>query len=153
MKHLLTTLIGLYFFSVNSQTSLYVNPEFDRLAADHEIIAIVPFDTQIKLRPRHMKELSQEQLHNMEKAEGNAIQGAMYSWFLKRKKRGKLLNIEILEPRITNTVLKKNGIDYDNINEYTPEELAALLNIDAVIMGEFQTSKPMSEGASVVTIC
>ena len=33
--------------------------------------------------------------------------------------------------------------------DYTPQELAKILEVDAVISGEFETNKPMSEGASV----
>lgn len=136
-------------FAVNSQTNLYENPEFDEIAKSHKIIAITPFKTQVKLRPRQMKDMSAEQLNRIEKSEGESIQTAMYSWFLKRKKRGDLQNLEIQDPRITTAMLKKENIDYDNIMDFTPQELAKILEVDAVISGEFETNKPMSEGASV----
>ena len=47
-------------------------------------------------------------------------------------------------------MLKKQNIDYDNIMDFTPQNLAKILEVDAVISGEFDTNKPMSEGASVV---
>jgi len=133
-----------------SQTNLYENPEFDAIAKTHKIIAIVPFKTQVKLRPKQMKDMNEEQLNRLEKAEGEGIQGAMYSWFLKRKKRGDLQNLEIQDPRITSVMLKKQNIDYENIMDFTPQELAKILEVDAVISGEFETNKPMSEGAAVV---
>ena len=150
MKRILIFLVVCsYFMNSFSQTNLYVNPAFDSIATNHKIIAIVPFKTQVKLRPRQMKDVSTEQLHKMEMAEGKAIQSAMYSWFLKRKKRGKLLNLDLQDPRTTTSILKQNGIDYNNITDYTPQNLANLLKVDAVIMGEFETNKPMSDGASV----
>ncbi len=48
----------------------------------------------------------------------------------------------------TNALLKENGIEYKDIYEHTPQELAAILGVDAVAMGNYDTSKPMSEGAS-----
>lgn len=33
--------------------------------------------------------------------------------------------------------------------EYTSDEIAKILEVDAVIMGDYETNKPMSEGASV----
>ena len=96
-----------------------------------------------------MKDMDEEQLHRIEKSEGEGIQTAMYSWFLKRKKRGKLQTIQVQDPKTTNVILKRNNIDYDNINEFTPQELAKILEVDAIISGEFETNKPMSEGASV----
>ena len=128
---------------------MYENPNFDEIAKTHNIIAIVPFKTQVKLRPKQMKDMSSEQLNRIEKSEGESIQTAMYSWFLKRKKRGDLKSLEIQDPRTTTAMLKKQNIDYNNITDFTPKELAAILEVDAVISGDFETNKPMSEGASI----
>lgn len=146
MKKLLFLLLP---FSVLSQTSLYENPDFDAIAENHQIIAMVPFKTQVKLRPKQMKDMDEEQMAKLERSEGESIQTAMYSWFLKRKKRGKMQRIRVQDPRTTNAKLLKLGIDYDNILEHTPMELAKILEVDAVISGDFETNKPMSEGASV----
>ncbi len=146
MKKLLFLLLP---FSVLSQTSLYENPDFESIAENHKIIAMVPFKTQVKLRPNQMKDMSDEQLAKIERSEGESIQSAMYSWFLKRKKRGDMQRINVQDPRTTNAKLLKLGIDYDNILEHTPMELAKILEVDAVISGDFETNKPMSEGASV----
>ncbi|MCL5128676.1 MULTISPECIES: hypothetical protein [unclassified Algibacter] len=150
MKKLLFSILFLTItIGATSQTNLYENPEFDEIAKSHKIIAVVPFKTQVKLRPKQMKDMSNEQLHKLEKAEGEGIQTAMYSWFLKRKKRGKLLSLEVQDPKVTTALLKRNEIDYDNVLDYTPKELADILEVDAVISGDFETNKPMSEGASV----
>src|SRR5690606_29723501 len=45
--------------------------------------------------------------------------------------------------------LRRNNITAGSIADYTPNELAEILGVDAVIMGTFETNKPMSEGASV----
>lgn len=95
-----------------------------------------------------MKDITPEQLDRMEKAEGESIQSAMYSWFLKRKKRG-TLSISVQNPATTNAKLKKSGITSENFENYTPSELADILEVDAIIMGTYETNKPMSEGASV----
>lgn len=145
-------LLILLIFTVSqsfSQTHLYENPEFDKIAESHGSIAIVPFKTQVKLRPKQMKDMTDEKLYRMEKSEGEGLQSAMYSWFLKRKKRGDMTTIEVQDPKVTTALLKKQDISYDNITDYTPQELANILGVDAVISGEFETDKPMSEGASI----
>lgn len=150
MKKLLVSFLLFAFIqNVLAQTNLYENPNFDAIANTHKIIAIVPFKTQVKLRPKQMKDMSAEQLNRVEKSEGESIQSAMYSWFLKRKKRGDLQSLEIQDPRTTTALLKKQNIDYDNIMDFTPQDLAKILEVDAVISGDFETNKPMSEGASV----
>ncbi len=130
----------------NAQTKLFEHPNFETIAKDHKIIAIVPFSAKVSLRPKQMKEISPEQLRNMEIGEGQAIQNSMYTWFLNRQKRGKLL-IEVQDPKKTNALLMKN--DITELGKYTPEELAKLLEVDAVITGHFETDKPMSDGASI----
>lgn len=146
---LLITLFFIAFSNVKAQTHLYENPDFDNIAKDHKTIAIVPFKTQVSLRPKQMKDMSPEQLHKMERAEGEGLQTAMHSWFLKRKKRG-TMTVEVQDPKRTNALLKKEGIDYENIQDQLPEDLAKILGVDAVISGDFETNKPMSEGASAV---
>ena len=151
MKKLLLSFLLLAFINnVMAQTNLYENPNFDEISQSHKIIAVVPFKTQVKLRPKQMKDMSTEQLNRIERSEGESIQSAMYSWFLKRKKRGDLQSLEVQDPRTTTAMLKKQNIDYDNIMDFTPQDLAKILEVDAVISGEFDTNKPMSEGASVV---
>src|SRR5690606_14120253 len=144
--------ISLLFLSMvyltHAQTHLYENPDFDRLTASHEMIAILPFKTSVTLRPNQMKDITPEQLNKMEESEGLSIQSAMYSWFLKREKQQKL-KVKVQDPNTTNALLKRNYITSESLADYMPDELAEILSVDAVIMGTFETNKPISEGASV----
>ncbi|MBJ7880277.1 hypothetical protein [Gelidibacter salicanalis] len=150
MKKLLPAIFLIAFiFNAKAQTNLYENPQFDDIAKTHKSIAITPFKTQVKLRPKQMKDMTNEQLDRIEKSEGEGIQTAMYSWFLKRKKRGDMQTIEIQDPKATTALLNKKDINYMNISNYTPQELAQILGVDAIITGAFETDKPMSEGASI----
>src|SRR5690554_3505034 len=149
MKTIFTSLVCMLFvFTAYAQTHHYENPDFERLTASHKIIAIVPFKTSVTLRPKQMKDISPEQLSKMEESEGLSIQSAMYSWFLKREKQQKL-NVKVQDTNTTNALMRRNFITSESLADYTPDELAEILNVDAVIMGTFETNKPMSEGASV----
>lgn len=131
-----------------AQTHLYEHPQIDQYIAKHNKVAILPFKTSITLRPKDMKSMSNEQLKKMEEDEGLSIQNAMHSWFLKREKTGKL-KVSFLDPLTTNAKLKRMGVTFENFGDYTPDELADMIEVDAIIMGSFETNKPMSEGASV----
>lgn len=150
MKNLIITLLLFSGTLGFSQTSLYENPNFTEIAEGHEIIAIMPFKTKVKLRPRQMKKTTPEEIEKLEEYEGYAIQKSMYDWFMKRKKRG-ALRIEVQDVTITNELLSKNGVGYDNFQEYSAEELAGALAVDAIIMGDFLTSRPMSNAAAFTT--
>ncbi|MCL7754476.1 hypothetical protein [Polaribacter sp. Z022] len=132
-----------------AQTSLYENPQFDEIAKSHKTIGILPFKATVKLRPKQMEKMTSEQFKRLEINEGKSIQTAMFSWFLRRKKRGKLTSIEVQDPSKTTALLKKKNITQENLTDYTPEELAKILGVDAIISGTYNTNKPMSEGASV----
>ena len=148
MKKLNLTLIFLLVgMAMFSQTNLYENPNFKEIAKDHKIIGIIPFSASVTLKPKQMKKFSSEDIKKMEESEGKSIQNAMYSWFLKRKKRGSL-TVNVQDPYITNAKMKKNGIMADNYEKYTPKELADMLEVDAIVMGTFETTKPLSELAS-----
>lgn len=149
MKTILLTCITVCIsMGLFAQTHLYENPDFDAIAKDHKLIAIMPFKATVTLRPKQMKDISPEQLDRMEKAEGREIQMGMYSWFLKRKKQGKL-GIDVQDPNITISMLNKARITEDDYSLLTPQELAEILEVDALILGTFETTKPMSEGASL----
>jgi len=147
-KNLLLFAFILFAITSNAQTNLYEHEDFENLTENHKTIAIVPFKTQVKLRPKKLKELKEGDLEKIEKAEGQGLQTAMHSWFLKRKKRGSL-TVDVQDPQRTNAMLKKEGITYENIQDQLPEDLANLLGVDAVISGNFETDKPMSDGASI----
>ena len=147
-KEFLSTIICLISLTVFSQTHLYENPRFDEIAKNHKIIGIIPFKVSVTLRPKQMKDITPEQLDRIEKSEGENIQSAMYSWFLKREKRGSL-TVKVQNLSTTNVKLKKAGITIKNNEEYLPGELAKILEVDAIIMGTFKTNKPMSEAAAL----
>lgn len=149
MKKIYLLLSFFLTLHVIGQTNLYENPSFDQISENHKSIAILPFNAQVKLRKNQMKNMSNDDLIRLEKAEGKSIQKAMYSWFLKRKKRGDMQTIEVQDPNVTTAKLRKNNIKQENLIEYTPQELANLLEVDAIISGDYKTDKPMSEGASV----
>lgn len=132
-----------------SQTKeIYTNPKFTALAKNHKLLAIIPFEVTMKLRPKEMDKLSPEQFAKMQKDEGKGVQSALESYFLKKKGQ-KGFTVDFQEISKTNALLAKAGITQDNLVEYTTEDLAKILGVDGVISGTLYTNKPLSDGASV----
>ncbi|MEB2776692.1 hypothetical protein SYJ56_15310 [Algoriphagus sp. D3-2-R+10] len=149
MKNFFLTLVLISMGAISiAQTSLYEHPKFEEYAKTHETIAILPFNASITLRPKDMKSMSVDQLEKMEQAEGISVQNGMHSWFLKRDKKGNS-TVAFQDPITTNAKLKKFGVTFENFDEFTPNELADILEVHAIIMGTFETNKPMSEGANL----
>jgi len=148
MKKILLLLFLTSQFYLNAQTKLYVHPDADNYAANTKSIAMIPLDVQVKLRPKQLKDFTTEQIVEMEKAESLDIQKGMHTWFLTRKKRGSL-TAKIQTPARTNALLKKAGLDIHNMSEYLPSEIGKILGVDCIVMGTFETSKPMSDAAGI----
>jgi len=149
MKKLLVVLtVMLFSITAFTQTRLYVSPDFGQKTANHKVIAVLPFHVTLKLRPNQMRNITPKQLKNMEYEQGKGIQSAMFSWFLARGKKSQL-KVRVQDPMTTNALLGKKGITIKNITDYTPKELANILNVDAVVMGTVETNKPLSTGASI----
>lgn len=148
MKKSLIILSLLFTSLVFSQTKLYVHPDADTYVANTKTIAILPMKVQVKLRPKELKDFTPEQIVEMGKNESLDIQKGMYTWFLTRKKRGTLL-VDVQNPSRTNALLKKNGIDIHSYDEYLPSELGKILGVETIITGNYETSKPMSNGAAI----
>ena len=147
-KYLFLILIFIFSTQLHSQTKLYVHPDGDRYASNTETIAILPLRTQVKLRPKELKDFTPEQIIQMGKDESLDIQKGMHTWFLKRKQRGEL-KAKIQSPNQSNALLRKAGVDLHDLDLYTPQELGEILGVDCIIMGSFETSKPMSGAASL----
>jgi len=148
-KILSVLLVLMIAITSHAQTrEIYVSDNFAALAKDHKKLAILPFKVIMKLRPKQMEQMSAEQYTQLQKDEGLAVQSAIHSYFLKRKAQHGL-SIDFLDVTTTNALLAKANVTQDNIDSFTPKELAELLNVDAVITGVLSTDKPMSEGASV----
>jgi hypothetical protein len=135
---LLTLLIG---FGLNAQKNIYESSRFNVLSEDHEVLAVIPFITQLKLDQK----TSTTESKKLAELEGYAVQEALESYFLKRKKRKKF-NVEFQNVSNTNALLKKNGIDYNNIDVYTTKELSKILGVDAIINGSLDLNILLSKG-------
>ena len=147
MKKIYLLFILISFVSY-SQTKLYVHPDANEYVSETNLIAILPLETEIKLRPKQLKDFTPEQMKEMEIKEGRNIQKSMHSWFLNKKKKGKLL-VGVQNPKITNNLLKKAGINPDETYDLMASDLCKILGVEAIMTGTFETNKPMSGAAAV----
>ena len=96
-RFLITAFFAFLGVTLFAQTRLYVNPKFGEIPKTQKIIAVLPFKVSITLRPNQMKKITPDQLKDMQLNEGNGIQTALFSWFMKRSERGKLL-VQVQQP-------------------------------------------------------
>jgi hypothetical protein len=127
---------------------IYKAEEFNQVTASHKIVAILPAEVSITLRPNEMKKVTKEQLTEMEEKTGNSIQDKMQSWFLKRSGKYKY-TVKFQDISKTNSILADNKITYNDLKTKSKESLAQLLGVDAVITTRASMKKPMSDDAAL----
>jgi hypothetical protein len=148
MKQLLLVLSATALLFTSCAPRVYKTNDFDSKTASHKIVAILPAEVDITLRPNEMKRITNEQLKESEEKTALGIQDKMYAWFLRRSGKYKY-TVAFQDISKTNALLLKNNIKYDDMRSKTKEELARILGVDAVISTRAIMKKPMSDGAAV----
>lgn len=125
------------------QKNIYESRRFDELTADHQVLAIVPFLTQLNLKEK----ISTEDNRQLAEREGYAVQDALEGYFSRRKKK-KRFNVAFQNTKNTNAILAQNNITYANIDVFTTKQLAAILGVDGIISGSIDLNILLSKGVS-----
>ncbi|MDF4222993.1 hypothetical protein PXC01_15420 [Maribacter sp. M208] len=141
MKRVLFLLALMSSIAVTAQKNIYESPSFDNLSSDHNVLAIIPFLTNLDLNEK----ISKSEQKRLEENEGYAVQNALETYFSKRSKKKKL---PVTFQNIENTaaILAKKNISYDNIDVYTTKELSEILGVDGIISGTLDLNILLSNG-------
>ena len=126
---------------VFGQRDLYESARFDELSKNHEVLAIIPFFTNLDLKENNSKEESKR----LEEIEGYAVQDALEVYFGRGKKKKKF-SVEFQNTKNTNAILAQNNINYSNIDTYTIKQLSQLLEVDGIISGNLDLNILLSQG-------
>ena len=131
--------------------SIYLAKDFRTYAPTHKLVAILPADVTVQLRPNQARKTTLEQQRDMEARTSLDYQERIYAWLLRRgQQRG--YTVQFQDVRQTNARLRESGITKDELRTRTPQELAKILGVDALLATRVLTSKPMSEGAAVALL-
>lgn len=130
---------------------IYTHPEFDSLARDHTQLAILPFKIMLRLKAKEAKKLEPEDLEQLEKIEGEAVQSALQTYFLKQKGEDSF-KVSFQDIHETNAILAKAGWTDDSLRLKSKRQICRQLQVDGIISGTVMTNKLLSdEGAAALT--
>lgn len=148
MKKIFIPIVSLLLLISACGPKIYKSAEFDDVTAKHKLVAILPAEVSISLRPNAAKKMTAEDIEKNRQSTGYAIQDKMYSWFLRRSDKFKY-TVKFQDVSKTNSILKDAGISYADLRDKSKESIAKLLGVDAVISNVTRMDKPMSEGVAV----
>ena len=141
MKKFLFVIILFSSVLLTAQKNIYESPNFDELSEDHEVLAIIPFLTNLELN----ETISKEEQKRLEENEGYAVQNALETYFSNRSKKKKL-PVEFQNIKNTTAILAQNNISYDNIDVYTAKQLSEILGVNGIISGTLDLNILLSSG-------
>ncbi len=144
MVFLKRCLLYVFFLQVCTalgQKNIYESDRFEDLSANHKILAIIPFFTNLELD----EDVDRASLKKLEEREGYAVQDALETYFGRGKKRKKF-SVDFQNTKNTNAILLQNEITYANIDTYTIKQLSEILGVDGIVSGNMDLNILLSEG-------
>jgi hypothetical protein len=149
-SYLLITVCSFTFLSASAQwesaKQTFESPKLKTEAAKHKTVAILPFSVKITYR-KQPKNYSAESNRQQELSMEKSIQASMYTYLLRKSEQ---YTVTFQDVEKTNVLLKKAGM-LDKLDEFTKDEIAKTLGVDAVVGGRFEQEQTRSEGAAIAT--
>jgi len=137
----------LLFAQFEGAKQTFESPKLKSSIASHKVVAILPFDVKITYR-KQPKNFSSDANKDQEKTMAKSIQASMYTFLLRRLND---YSVSFQDVDKTNILLKKAGVE-NKLDEYTKDELAKILGVDAILGGRFETEQTKSEGAAIASV-
>ena len=136
------------FLNAQLMKEIYKNPDFNSLSAGHQKVAIIPFNVTVGAKAlEEMRSAgTYDELKRQLEAEGRMFQSSIYSRFLKKSKN---YTIKFQDIDRTNALIRKAGISFSDLEFADMTEIASVLKVDAVIVGNVFREKGMSQGGAV----
>jgi hypothetical protein len=124
-----------------SQKAIFTHPAFAQYALNHRVIAVLPFSVDLELENEPSESLRRQFLE----IEGLATQQALATYF-ENKSNSKNLNVYFQPLALTQKRLQLAGLDYRSIGQKSSQELAKILEVDAIISGTLSLNVLLSNG-------
>lgn len=135
---------------VNAQSEnakqIFESPKLEETVKKHKLVAILPFSTVMSFR-KPPKNFDFDANKAKEKAMSTSIQSSMFTFLLRKSSN---YTVEFQDVDKTNILLKKAGMA-EKLDEFTKDEIAKVLGVDAILSGKFETEQTKSESAAIVT--
>lgn len=125
---------------------VFESPKLTEAVKAHKVVAILPFETSISFK-KQPKDFNADAHKEKERKMATSIQSSMYTFLLRKSNN---YTVEFQDVEKTNVLLKKAGMT-DKIGDFTKDEIAKALGVDAVIGGKFETEQTRSEAGAIVT--
>ena len=147
MRTSLLLLLCVALFSCGINRNVYKSSDFDNQAANHQTVAVLPF--QITQTGHVSKNESLADIKATNEKWAYMFQETLLSHSLKhtsKNRKGHMISFQGTQR--TNAILKEQGLTIEELYTKKPEEVAQLLGVDAVLMTTLEKNKNFSDGVA-----
>lgn len=132
--------------NVEKSKKIYISPNLEKEIKNHHIIAVLPFNVLIQYKkiPKNYSASSNK------KAEMDLSNNIQFELYAELSDKNKNYTVEIQNIEATNQILKESNI-LNNLQNYSPSEVAKTLKVDALIYGSYVYTKVGSEGSAMLS--
>lgn len=142
------SLFGVLVLASACSKSYYLSSDFKKTAQQHQHLAVVP--TEMVLTGVMPENLSKNDLLALEEAESVAFQTSLFNQLLRNPKaKRKNVYVDFMSVDKTNELLAEKGVNIRDSWKKTPQELAQLLGVDAVVRARVEKTRYMSDLVSM----
>lgn len=124
---------------------IFESPKLKEAVSKHKTVAVLPFKSTISYK-RLPKNFDPAANIAEEQKSALSLQSGLYTYLLRKSSD---YSVTVQDPERTNILLKQNG-GFDKLDELTPDALAKMLGVDAVIKCVYAYQKTGSEGGAIV---
>ena len=144
----LSAVLFLALLCTSCGPSIYLANDFRTYAPTHKMLAILPASVTIGMRPNQARNTTADQMRTIQQQTSLDFQSRIYAWLLRRKQRSQY-TVDFQDVALTNSILRKANLNDSDMRTLSPQDLAKVLGVDAVLTTSVRTTKPMSDGAAV----
>lgn len=147
MRLSLLFIVCIGFAACGVNKNVYQSVDFNQKAVTHHNIAILPL--YITETGYVSKKVTEDDIKAANEKWSYAFQESLHTYILRqtsKNKKGPVVSFQSLQK--TNAILKENNLSIADAYDKKPEELAKLLNVDAVLVTTLEKNKNISDGAA-----
>ncbi|MFA9290504.1 MAG: hypothetical protein ACEQSF_04705 [Solirubrobacteraceae bacterium] len=126
---------------------VFTSENIKEIISNHKLVAILPFKVSFTNKT-NLNNTSLEEIKKTEDILSKNLQSSLNNYLLSKKSN---YSVSFLEVDKINLLLKNNKM-FDNIEDYSKEEIAKVLKVDGVISGEFYKEKLQSNLSAIASI-
>lgn len=140
-------LFATVIISASCSHKYYTTTFFDQQTANHKLIAVLP--SEIIFTGKQPKDLTAEQIANIEEQESRAFQRSLYGNILQYSNSQRYyMSVGVQEINTTMSILDEKNISIRDSWKMDDKKLTALLGVDAIVRMQITQKRYMSDYAS-----